>query len=94
MGRPRAMLIQGGIDAKEEKDFWSEVISKASNLDTIRVRLDRTKTPFTLFYNKDAKYMKHLISFGEMTVVAFLNGKNEIQVGQQREKMSVCWIYR
>ena len=34
------------------------------------VTTDRTKPPHTLFFNKDAKYMKHLRSFGEMAVVA------------------------
>ena len=39
------------------------------------VRTDRTKPPHTLFFNKDAKYMKHLISFVEMAVVAIHEGK-------------------
>ena len=34
-----------------------------------------TKPPFTLFCNKDAKYMKHLRSFREMAVVAIHEGK-------------------
>ena len=64
------MLIQAGINAKEKGEFWCEVISTAANLDNIMVRPDRTKPPFTLFYNKDVKYMEHLRSFGEMAVVA------------------------
>ena len=39
------------------------------------VSTDRTKRPYTLFFNKDAKYMKHLRSFGEMAVVAIHEGK-------------------
>ena len=39
------------------------------------VRKDRTKPPFTLFYNDDAKYMKFLRSFGEMAVIAISDGK-------------------
>ena len=39
------------------------------------VRTDRTKPPHTLFFNKDAKYMKHLRTFGEMAVVAIHEGK-------------------
>ena len=66
MGRGRAMLIQAGINAKEKGEFWCVVISTATNLDNIMVRPERTKPPFTLFYNKDAKYMKHLRSFREM----------------------------
>ena len=75
MERARAMLIQAGINAKEKGDFWCEVISTATNLDSIIVRPDRTKPPFTLFYNKDAKYMKHLRSFGEMTALSYMKGQ-------------------
>ena len=60
MGRARAMLIQAGINSKEKGEFWCEVISTATNLDNIMVRPDRTKPPYTLFYKKDAKFMKHL----------------------------------
>ena len=72
VGRARAMLIQAGINSKEKGEFWCEVISTATNLDNIMVRPD---TPYTLFYNKDAKFMKHLRSFGEMAVVAIHEGK-------------------
>ena len=75
VGRARAMLIEAGINSKEEGEFWCEVISTSTNLDNIMVRPDRTKPPFTLFYNKDAKFMKHLRSFGEMAVVAIHEGK-------------------
>ena len=70
MERARAMLIQAGIDSKGKGEFWCEVISSATNLDNIMVRPDRTKPPYTLFYNKDAKFMKHLRTFGEVAVVA------------------------
>ena len=69
------MLIQAGINAKEKGEFWCEVISTATNLDNIMVRPGRTKPPYTLFYNKDAKFVKHLRSFGEMAVVAIHEGK-------------------
>ena len=75
MARARAMLIQAGINAKEKGEFWCEVISTATNLDNIMVRPYGTKPPFTMFYNKDMKYMKHLRSFGEMAVVAIHEGK-------------------
>ena len=70
MGIARAKLIQAGLNQQENGKFWWEVISTAKKLDNITVRIDRTKPPYTLFYNKDVKYMKHLRSFGEMTVVA------------------------
>ena len=37
--------------------------------------LNLTKPPYTLFYNMDAKFMKHLRTFGEMAVVAIHEGK-------------------
>ena len=75
VGRASVMLIQAGINSKEKGEFWCEVISTATNLDNIMVRPDRTKQPYTLFYNKDAKFMKHLRSFGEMAVIAIHEGK-------------------
>ena len=75
MGRARVMLIQAGIDSKGKGEFWCEVISTATNLENIMVRPDRTKPPYTLFYNKDTKFMKHLRTFGEMAVVAIREGK-------------------
>ena len=75
VGRARAMLVQAGINSKGKGEFWCEVISTATNLDSIMVRPDRKKLPYTLFYNKDAKFMKHLRSCGEMAVVAIHEGK-------------------
>ena len=70
MGRARAMLIQAGIDSKGKAEFWCEVISTATKLDNIMVRPERTKPPYTLFYNKDANFVRHLRTSGEMSVVA------------------------
>ena len=39
------------------------------------VRPERTKPPYTLFYNKDARYMKYMRLSGEMVVVAIHEGK-------------------
>ena len=60
-----------------------EVISTGTNLDNIMVRPDRTKPPYALFYNKDAKFMKHMRSFGEMAVGAIHEGK---KMRSKREK--------
>ena len=69
------MLIQAGIDSKGKGEFWCEVISTATKLDNIMVRPERTKAPHTLFYGKDAKYMKYMRTFGEMVVIAIDEGK-------------------
>ena len=81
MGRARAILIQAGINSKEKGEFWCEVISTATKLDNIMVRPDRTKPPYTLFYNNYAKFMPHLRSFGEMAMVAIHEG------GKMRSKL-------
>ena len=75
MGEARAMLIQAWIDSKGNGEFWCEVISTATKLDNIMVRPERAKPPHTLFYGKDAKYMKYMRAFGEMAVVAVYEGK-------------------
>ena len=75
MGRARATLIQAGIDSKGKGELWYEVISTATKLDNIMVRPERTKPPYTLFYNKDPRYMKYMRTFGEMAVVAIHEGK-------------------
>ena len=91
MGRTRAMFIEAGIYAKEKADIGCEVISTTTNLDNTMVRPDKTKPPFTLFYNNDAKYMKHLRSFREMAVVAMHEGKKmRSKLEKQREDMHVC----
>ena len=75
MGRSRAMMITAGVDPQEKQKFWWEVLSTATKLDNIMVRKDRTKPPFTLFYNEEPKYMKFLRSFGEMAVIAISDDK-------------------
>ena len=75
MGRSRAMMLTAGMSQQDKRKFWCEVISTATKLDNIMVRKERTKPPFTLFYNDEPKYMKFLRSFGEMAVLAISDGK-------------------
>ena len=46
MARARAMMIQAGLNQQDKRKFWCEVISTATKLDNIMVRMDRTK-PYT-----------------------------------------------
>ena len=87
--RARAMLIQPGINSKEKGEFWCELISTETNLDNMMVRPDRTKPQYNLFYNKDAKFMKHLKSFGELAVVAIHEGKKMRSKLDNRRKTCV-----
>ena len=49
MGRSKAMMIRAGFSQQDKRKFWCEVISTATKLDSIMVRKERTKPPFTLF---------------------------------------------
>ena len=75
IGRSRAMIIEAGFSQQDKRKFWCEVISTATKLDSIMVRKERTKPPYTLFYNEEPKYKKYLRSFGEMAVIAISDGK-------------------
>ena len=75
MGRSRAMMLTAGFSQQDKRKFWCEVISTATKLDNIMVRKERTKPPYTLFYNDEPKYIKYLRSFGEMAVIAISDGK-------------------
>ena len=75
MGRSRAMMIETGFSQQDKRKFWCEVISTATKLDNIMVRKERTKPPYTLFYNEEARYKKYLRSFREMAVIAISDGK-------------------
>ena len=75
MGRSRAMMLTAGFSQQDKRKFWCEVISTATKLDNIMARKERTKPPFILFYNDEAKYTKFLRSFGEMAVIAISDGK-------------------
>ena len=69
------MRLTAGCSQQDKRKFWCEVISTAAKLDNIMVRKERTKPPYTLFYNDEPKYRKNLRSFGEMAVIAISKGK-------------------
>ena len=75
MRRSRAMMLTAGFSQQDKRKLWCEVISTATKLDNIMIRRERTKPPFTLFYNDEPKYMNFLRSFGEMAVIAISDGK-------------------
>ena len=75
MGRSRAMMIEAGFSQQDKRKIWCEVISTATKLDNIMVRKERTKPPYTLFYNEEPRYKQYLRSFGEKAVIAISDGK-------------------
>ena len=54
MGRSRAMRLTAGFSQQDKRKFWCDVISTATKLDNIMVRKERTKPPYTLFYNDES----------------------------------------
>ena len=89
MGRSRAMMFTAGFSQQDKRKFWCEAISTATKLDNIMVRRERTKPPFTLFYNDEPKYMKFLRSFGEMAVIAISDGKKMRSKLDTRERTGI-----
>ena len=68
-------MIEAGFSQQDKRKFCCEVISTATKLDNIMVGKERTKPPYTLFYNKEPRYKQYLRSFGEMAVIAISDGK-------------------
>ena len=68
------MMLTAGSSQQDKRKIWCEVISTAPKLDNIMVRKERTKPPYTLFYNDEPKYKKYLRPFGEMAVIAISDG--------------------
>ena len=75
MGRSRAMMLTAGFSQQDKRKFWCVVISTATKLDNVMVRKERTKPPFTLFYNDEPKYMKFLRSFGMAVMASVMERK-------------------
>ena len=57
-------MLTAGFSQQDKRQFWCEVISTVTKLDNIMVRKDRTKPPFILFYNDEAKYTEFLRFYG------------------------------
>ena len=70
MGRSRAMMLTAGFSQQDKRKFWCEVISTATKLDNIMVRKDRTKPPYSLFYNDEAKVEQEYLLAMLMTMLA------------------------
>ena len=72
------MLNQAGFDKIMRQLLWAEAGQTATYLDNISTKHEEEKPPYTQFYNKDAKYMQHLRTFGEMDIVKSIVSKQEL----------------
>ena len=75
MGRARAMMNRAGFTMAKRQQLWCEAAQTATMLDNILVQDSAKSPPFTQCFVVDAKYAKHLRSFGEMCVVADTDNK-------------------
>ena len=70
MGRAKAMMNFAGLTTEKRKQLWCEAANTATMLDNILVHEQNSAPPYTMFYGQDAKYAKHLQTFGENCVTA------------------------
>ena len=75
MGRARAMMNFAWFTAEKRKQLWCELANTATMLDNILVHEQNSAPPYTMFCEKDAKYAKHLQSFGEICVTVDTSNK-------------------
>ena len=75
MGRARALMNHAGFTMAKRQQLWCEAAQSVTLLDNILLQDSAKGPPFTQFFGVDAKYAKHLNSFGEMCVVADTDNK-------------------
>ena len=68
IGQARATMNFAGFTTKRCKQLWCEVADTVTMLDNILVHEQDRALPHKIFYDKDAKYAKHLRTFSEMCV--------------------------
>ena len=75
MGRSRGMMNHGRFTMAKRQKLWCEGTQTATLLDNILVQDSARSPPLTQCFGVDAKYAKHLRSFGQMCVVADTDNK-------------------
>ena len=93
MGRARAMMNFEGSTTEKRKQLWCEAANTSTMLDNILVHEQNSAPPYTMFYGKDAKYAKHLGTFGEICVTADTSNKVGRTKLDTRRRLSVFMAY-
>ena len=75
MGRAKAMMNFAGFTTSKIRQLWHQAANTATMLDNILVYEQNSAPPYTMFYGQDAKYGKHLRTFGEINVTADTSNK-------------------
>jgi len=55
-----------------------EAANTITHLENITIRKGNTRTPYYLFYGKDAQYTKYLQVFGQLGIVKVLQPTNKL----------------
>ena len=69
------MMNFAGFTSEKQKFLSCELASTATMLDNILVHEQDSTPPYKMFYGKDAKYAKHLQTFGEIRVTGDTSNK-------------------
>ena len=78
LGKTRAIMNGAGFDEKKRHLFWTEAANTITHLENITIRKGNTRTPYYLFYGKDAPYTKYLQVFGQLGIVKVLQPTNKL----------------
>jgi hypothetical protein len=65
----RAMNTAAGFSTHGRNQLWAEAANTATYLDTIIVKPSINKTPYELFYGRQASFAPYLRTFGEVGVI-------------------------
>ena len=68
MGMVRSMNNAARFDKKTRAKLWAEACNTATDMINIIVSDDAAETPHKQFYGKEAQYVRHLRTFGEVGV--------------------------
>jgi len=78
LGKTRTIMNGAGLDGKILHLFWTEAANTLTHLENITIRKGNTRTPYYLFYGKDALYTKYLQLFRQLGIVKVLQPTNKL----------------
>jgi len=78
LGKTRAIMNGAGLDEKRRHLFWMGAANTIKHLENITIRKGSTRTPYYLFYGKDAPYAKYLQVFGQLGIINVLQPTNKL----------------
>ena len=68
-GKMRANFNGAGLGKEKQQLIWTECVNYVCDTENIMVKKEGSVTPYKGIHNDEAKYTKHLRSFGEMAII-------------------------